>query len=222
MRTALSATAAFLAGFGALMVAAPAYAGGLGIIGTVGARQDEVAFYSSADTETFGGDGDPIVYDDINDYERFSITQNRPFWGGGLELLLGDRDDMIQGSFRFYYQQDSPQLDPASLTSLVDPDYVVAAYQEDPRHVGVGVIGLNIGLVEVASDRLRIGAAAHIGAGFVTLDHTEYFLGSVGPEVTYKAARQVHIFADIVYQGRVRQVVTHSGGMYVGARYFFD
>ena len=221
MRTALSATAAFLAGFGALVVAAPAHAGGLGLIGAVGARQDKVYFYSSADTETMSDD-EPILYDNINDYERFSLTQNRPFYGGGLELLLGDRDDMFQGSFRFYYQQDAPQLDPANLTSLVDPDYVVAAYQEDPRHIGVGMIGLNMGFVEVASDRLRIGATAHIGAGFVTLDHTEYFLGSIGPEVTFKAARQLHIFADIVYQARVRQVLIHSGGGFVGARFFFD
>ncbi len=221
MRTALSATAAFLAGFGTLMVAAPAHAGGLGLIGGGGARTDKVFFYSKADTDSLDS-GDPIIYDNIDDYERFSLTQNRPFFAGGLELLLGDRDDMFQGSFRFYYQQDAPQLDPANVTGLVDADYVVAAYQEDPRHIGVGTIGLNIGIVEVASDRLRIGAIAHLGAGFVTTDHTEFFTAAVGPEVTYKAARQVHLFADIAWQPRVRATFVNSGGLFLGARYFFD
>ncbi len=221
MRNAFAATAAFLAGFGALMVATPAHAGGIGLLGVVGARQDRVYYYSSADTETFDQD-EPVVYDDIEDYEAFSQLQNRPFFGGGVELLLGDRDDMFQGSFRFYWNQDAPQLDPSTRTSVVDPDYLVAAYQEDPRNIGVGLIGLNVGIVELASDRLRIGVAAHLGGGFVTLDHTEYFVGSIGPEVTYKVARQVHLFGDVVYQGRVRQVLTNSGGMFVGARYYFD
>jgi len=221
MRNVATATAAFLAGFGALMAAAPAHAGGIGVMGAVGARQDKLIYYSSADTDTLD-QKDPVIYDDIRDYERFSQIQNRPFYGGGLELILGDRDDMFQGSFRFYYNQDAPQLDPSTRTSVVDPDYVVAAYRDTPRHIGVGLIGLNIGIVELASDRLRIGVAAHLGGGFITLDHTEYFVGSVGPEVSYKVARQVQLFANLAYQGRVRQTLTNSGGLFFGARYYFD
>jgi hypothetical protein len=218
---ALSATAVFTTVVGAFLVSAPAYAGGIGIIGSGGAHTERVFFYSRADTETFNQE-EPVLYSNIDDYEQFSTTQNVAQFGGGLELLLGDRDDLINGSCRVYYQQDAPQTDPATITAIVDPDYVVAAYREKARHVGVGLIGLNFGMFEFASDRMRFGLVGHIGSGFITTDHTDYFIASVGPSLTYKASRRVHVFGDVVYQARVRTIASHSGNIYLGARYYFD
>jgi hypothetical protein len=205
----------------ALFTAPAAHAGGLGILGTGGFHTERLFYYSSADPDTYD-DEEPVLYLSPSDYDQYTMVQNVPNLGGGLELLLGDRDDKITGSFRAYYLKDSQQKNPGDLTDTVDPDYLVAAYREDPRHLGLGLIGLNWGIVDFASDRLRLGLSTHIGAGFVTIDHTEFFLGSAGPSLTYKASRRVHIFGDALYQARVRQTLSHSVNGMVGARYYFD
>jgi hypothetical protein len=206
----------------ALMASPVAHAGGLSLLGTGGAHTDRVYFYSMADSDTFDDD-EPVLYDDYNDYEQFSVDQTLPHFGGGLEIVLGDRDDLITGSVRFYYLQDGPQEDPAALTARVPSDYIVTAYREDPRHIGVGLIGLNWGLVEFASDRLRLMAVGHVGSGFLTTDHTEFFAAGAGPGIVYKAARQVHVFGEIAYQARFQQRGwQHSGNFTAGVRYYFD
>jgi len=206
----------------ALLVSPAAHAGGISLLGTGGAHTDRVYFYSEVDSETFEDD-EPVYYDDYTDYEQFSVDQNLGHFGGGLEVILGDRDDLITGSVRFFYLQDAPQVDPGTLTSKVPGDYIVSAYREDPRHIGMGLIGLNWGLVEFASDRLRLMAVGHVGSGFLTTDHTEFFAAGAGPGITYKAARQFHVFAEIAYQARFQQRGwQHSGNFTAGARYYFD
>lgn len=214
------ATAA-LTGF-ALVGSSVAHAGGVSLLGTGGAHTDKVYFYSEVDSDTFEDD-EPVYYDKFTDYEQYAVTQNLAHFGGGLEIVLGDRDDLITGSVRFFYLQDAPQVDPGSLTSRVPQEYIVTAYREDPRHIGMGLIGLNWGLFEVAQDRLRIMAVGHVGSGFLTTDHTEFFAAGAGPGVTYKAARQVHVFGELAYQARFQQRGwQHSGNFTAGVRYYFD
>lgn len=197
-----------------LMFAGPAFAGGIGILATGGAHSETVYFYSDQSP-------DGAAYSDINDYDQYQIAQTLPSAGLGIDLALGDRDDKIIGDCRFYWMMDSPQKDPAALTQLVDPEHVVAAWREKPRHLGLGMVGLSWGIVGDPS-KFTFGAVGHVGSAFVTFDHTEFLAFDIGPGVTLRAARQVQLFADVVYQGRYHKGITHSVNAFVGARYMFD
>jgi hypothetical protein len=197
-----------------LFVAGPAQAGGIGILATGGAHTERVYFYSNADDE-----GNP--YSDIDDYDQYQLTQTLPSAGAGLNLILGDRDDRIVGDCRFYWLMDSPQTDPATLTQSVEPETVVAAFREKPRHLGLGMVGLSWGIIGDPAN-FQLNAVGHVGSAFITLDHTEFLAFDIGPGVSLRATRQVQLFADVLYQGRFRKGFTHSVNGFVGARYLFD
>lgn len=197
-----------------LLLASPAFAGGIGILASGGVHTEKVYFYSDVDP-------DGNAYRDIADYDQYQLVQTLPNTGLGLNLVLGDRDDKIVGDCRFYWLMDSPQQDPAAKTQLVDPEHVVAAYRETSHHAGLGMVGLSWGILGSPS-KFMLGAVGHVGSAFITPDHTEFLAFDIGPGVTYRAARQVQIFADVSYQARFRKVFTHSGNVFVGARYMFD
>lgn len=206
----------FAAATFALFLAAPAQAGGVGLLLNGGLHTEDVYFYSKVNS------ADPTVeYSDVNDYEQFQLVEFVPNYGGGLELILGDRDDRILGSFRLYYNQDAPQVDPATVTDEVAPANVVAAYREDPHHVGVAYIGLSWGFLGDPAN-FQFGASGHLGSGFLTTDHTEFLTFDLGPMVSYRFARQTVLFADLVYQGRIRKEVSHGANFFAGIRYMFD
>ena len=197
-----------------VLLSAPAEAGGLGVLATAGAHSERVFYYSSRSPS-----GEP--YTDIEDYDQFQMSQMLANVGGGLELILGDRDDRILGLCRFYYNADAAQGDPAEKTDEVDPDDVVANVRETTRHIGIGTVGLSWGFLG-QPDGFQFGAIAQLGAGLVTQDHTEFLLVGIGPGVTYKASRQVQLFGDVSYQARIRRDVSHSVTAFAGARYLFD
>jgi len=205
------------------LVAAPqAEAGGLALLGYGGSYTDQVYFYSNVDPDTFEDDN-PVVFEDFTEYEQYSVSEVLPQGGAGLEVVLGDRDDMITGSIRMLYQQDAPQVDPREITSQVPTEYIVGVHREDPRHLGIGLIGLNFGLVEFAQDRFRFEAVGLVGSGFVTVDHTEFFMAGIGPGLVFKAARQLHLVGEIGYYARFQQRGwQHQGNITLGARYYFD
>jgi len=206
------------------LAAAPqAHAGGLSLLGTAGMHTDRVYFYSNVDSDTFEDDN-PVVYEDFTDFEQFAVDQNLLHGGGGAEVVLGDRDDLITGSVRLLYVQDAPQQDPASITSAVPEEYIVTAYRETPRHLGIGLIGLNWGIVDFANDRFRFEAVGLVGSAFITTDHTEFFTAGIGPGIVYKAARQAHVFAEMTYFARFQQRLglNHSANFTGGVRYYFD
>lgn len=196
------------------LLASPAWAGGVGVLATGGAHTEKVFFYSDHTT-------DGVEYSDIDDYDQYEMSQTLPNFGTGFELILGDRDDRIMGNCRFYWVMDSPQKDPAETTDQVDPAYVVAAYREDPRHVGLGLVGLSWGIVG-RPEKFQLVAIGHVGSAFLTTDHTEFLALDLGPGVTYKASRQVQLFADVSYQARFRKDWSQSVNGFLGARYLFD
>jgi hypothetical protein len=197
-----------------LLACPSAWAGGVGILATGGAHFEKVYFYSNADE-----DGNP--YSDIDDYDQYQIQQTISNVGGGLDLVLGDRDSPIVGDCRFYWLMDGPQVDPATLTQNVEPDTVVAEFRNKSRHLGIAMIGLSWGIVG-DPDKFQLNAVGHVGSAFITIDHTEFLAYDLGPGVSYRVARQVQVFGDLVYQGRFRNGFTHSGNVFVGARYMFD
>jgi len=209
MRIALAALA--------LIVAPTAQAGSLGLIFAGGAHTEQTWFYS---THQYGN-GDPIPYTDPADYDQYELVQTLPHLGTGMELILGDRDDRILGSFRFYYQQDGAQGDPAELTSQVQSEHVVANVRDEARHIGMGMVGLSWGVWGDPSG-FQLGFSGHVGSGFLTTDHTEFLAADIGPSATYKLNRQMQAFVDGQYVMRFRKGYSHGGQGVLGIRYLFD
>ena len=90
----------------ATLAAAPAHAGGIGILGHGGIHTEKAYYYSNVSE---GGS----AIDDPKNYRQFKQSQILPQFGGGLEFILGDRDDKIIGVFRAAYNMDAAQKDPA-------------------------------------------------------------------------------------------------------------
>ena len=219
-----------------------ARAGGVGVLLDGGMHTESVYFYSDTVYSADNEEGVPV--DDPDEWSQFKMTQTLPHFGGGLELVLGDRDDRILGIFRLYYTADTAQKDPATLSEseltklaendpdaevlteagqevIVKPDAVHATVRDQLYSTGLASVGLSWGIIG-NPDRFQLGATGHVGSGFLTLDHREYLFWTLGPTVTYKAARQVQLFADANYQMRLRKGLSHGGNVIVGARYLFD
>ncbi len=182
----------------------PAFAGGIGLMGQGGFRNQTVYFYDSSDN-----------------MRQYSLSQALANFGGGLELLIGDRDDRIIGTFKGYYVFESPERDPGTLTSLVEPANVVANWREEPRHIGVIAVGLQVGIIGDPSDK-QLVAVADIGSGFLTRDHTEYLQVQVGAGGTIALSREIFLFGQAQYHMRAFKGLTHGASVSVGARYLFD
>ncbi|HMV66973.1 MAG TPA: hypothetical protein PKA64_08995 [Myxococcota bacterium] len=201
----------------ALLAPVSAYAGGVAPIVTGGFHTEKVYFYSK---EKDGGAG--ALIRDQGQYEQYSATESIGQFGSGLELMLGDRDDFIQGVFRGYWMMDTPQVDPGKVSDLVDADALVASWRTETRHAGVGTVGIQWGVVRAASDRFKLGMSLHVGAGFLTSDHTEFLLAQGGVNVNYQITRTVEFFADVDYGLRVRKTPGHGLYATTGLRFLFD
>jgi len=213
-----------------LLAPAPAFAGGIGIMGTGGLHQEQVYFYSSRSTINNNQE-----YDQLLDYEQFRTNQWIPQVGGGIEFLLGDaRDDRIIGSVRVFYNADLPQTNPVELidgavvatnensnVDRLDADSVVGAYRDGIRHLGFAMVGLSWGLAGDPNG-FQVSAVGHVGVALLTLDHTEFFMGQLGPGITYRLNRRTQLAADLQYQVRFRKTISHSGTGTVSLRYLFD
>ncbi len=200
-----------------LFASAPAYAGGVGPMVMGGFHTEPVAFYSS---EIDGGEG-PVI-PDLGSYEQFLETQIIGNAGGGLELMLGDRDDLIQGVFRGFYMVDLPQHQPDPNNELVDADALVVAIREDVRHLGLGTVGINFGVARAVQNKLKFSVALHLGAAFATFDQAEFFLGQLGGNLSYLVRRNAEVYVDVSYGLRARKDLSH--GLYgaAGVRVLFD
>jgi hypothetical protein len=202
----------------ALLTSAPAFAGGVGPLVMGGIHTEDVYYYANR-----ADNGAGARIQDPADYEQFRQGQILGHIGSGLELVLGDRDDLIQGVFRVYWMMDTPQADPANGADLVDPaNTLVAAWRENNRHIGVGTIGLNWGILRAAQDKFKFGVSAHFGTGFVTPDDTEFFLGQAGVNVNYAITRTLEVYGDFTYGIRARKEISHGLYTTAGLRVLFD
>ncbi len=201
----------------ALLLAMPAQAGGVGLLMTGGVHSERVWFHSSHATPEGGGQAVEIT--DPNDYEKYETTQMLPNMGGGLELILGDRDDRFLGTFRFYALQDGPQKVPSA--DGVNDEHVVSTVRDTARLTGLGMVGLSWGFLDVG-DSMRLGATAHVGSGFLTSDHLEYFAVDAGPTYTWRASRNIMLVGDVAWQMRHHKIASHSVNAFITARYMFD
>src|SRR5688572_22211937 len=122
----------------ALLLSSDAFAGGFGLTATGGLRTDRVFFYDSTQEDL-----------------EFSQTQLSANYGAGVEFLLGDRDDRINGLFRGYWLQDAAQKHPSKMvkdgevvhsdvigSDPVSPDNVIANVRDVPKNTGTASFGV--------------------------------------------------------------------------------
>jgi hypothetical protein len=202
----------FALSLASMLFATNAFAGGVGLVMTGGAHQETVTFYSNSD--------EAGALEDWKDYPQYQMVQTLPNMGGGIEFILGDRDDRFIGVFRGYYQQDASQLDPRD-AGVIPADQVVGEFRATPRNLGVAQIGINWGFLG-NTDGFLFGATAHVGSGFLTSDHTEFLLADAGVIASYRLNRQISVFTDLVYTLRVRKGMSSGANGYLGVRYMFD
>ncbi len=200
-----------------LLLASSAQAGGIGIFGTGGVHTEKLYYYSNVATV----DGQSVPIADPADYPAFDITEILPSAGGGLELVLGDRDEKINGTFRFWAWADLPQVPAAEVVTDLAPENVVEAPRDTTRAIGMGMVGLNFGLIG-DPDAALFGFTAHMGSGFLTTDHTEFLMADIGPQASYALTPAIRLTGDVVYTMRHRKGFSHGVNAYVGARYMFD
>jgi len=195
-----------------MLFATNAFAGGAGLVLTGGAHTETVYFYSNSD--------EAGVLDDWADYPQYQMIQTLPNMGGGIEFILGDRDDRFIGVFRGFYLQDAPQQDPRD-SGVIPADQIVGEFRDTQRNLGLAQIGINWGFLG-NTDGFLFGATAHVGSGFLTSDHTEFLTADAGVTASYRLNRQISVFTDLVYTVRVRKGVNSGANGYLGARYMFD
>ena len=212
MRIALASSNLLLGALFSTFVSTSAYAGGVGLVMTGGAHTETVYFYSNTD--------DAGLIDDWQDYPQYQMVQTLSNLGGGIEFILGDRDDRFVGVFRGYYLQDAAQVDPRE-SGVVPADEFVGEFRDAPRHLGLAQIGINYGFLG-NTDGFLFGATAHIGSGFLTNDHTEFLMADAGVTASYRFNRQMSVFAEAVYTIRSRKGFSNGANGYLGVRYMFD
>ena len=186
--------------FPALLLATdPALAGGIGIIGTGGVHADRVYGYE----ELANGDFD----------QQDPETQFNPHGGGGLEILLGDRDNRVMGVFRGYYVVDGPQSAPAAGS--------IYAIRDTSRGIGMATAGLQW-TVWGEPDALAAIVTGNAGAGIFTDDRTEFLDLAVGGGMTKMLTTELQLQGNVTVGARYRKRFFAEAGATVGVRYLFD
>lgn len=186
----------------AATLSAPAFAGGVGIMGTGGLHEAK-AYY----------------YDDLG---RQGIdTQQRPNAGFGGEVLLGDKDDRIQGLMRIYANVDWPTNEPT--LSGVDADEAIypAAHLEAPRVDGTITMGVQWGLWGDPTG-FQLTATTLFGSAFITPDNLEHLIAEGGVGATYMMSDRLQLAGTLAFAGRYRKQITISESAFISARYLFD
>jgi hypothetical protein len=215
-------------------VASPAWAGGIGLLVGGGARTEQIYYYT--DSQVPEGGGPAVAIDDPKLWPQYQLNTLIGQGDGGLEVLLGDRDDKIVGVFRFYYQGELKEPDPKTMDiseldpAVPDAESVHAETRQVMQHNGVASVGLSWGIFG-SPDTWQLGVSGQLGSGFLSTNSTTptgettsptFLQANLGPTVTYKVARQVQLFSDLTYQLRYHKTVDHGANLMVGARYLFD
>ena len=180
-----------------------AHAGAIGVMGTAGLHDARAYYYR-------------------DDGEQGVDVQSRPNVGGGLEILLGDKDDKIQGLGRMYLLSDWPVNDPDLSNEDQSYDYVYPPASEQGHHnAGVMAVGIQWGLFGDPSG-FQLLLTTLGGAGFATIDNLEFAMFEVGIGGAYTIADRIQPYLEVAFQGRFRKRLYTSEDAYIGVRYLFD
>ncbi|MEC8192723.1 MAG: hypothetical protein VX944_04370 [Myxococcota bacterium] len=186
----------------ALMASTQASAGAIGLTGSAGLQQQRAYYYGPGETSNAGID-----------------SQMRPNYGIGLEAIVGDKDEKVQGILRLGFLQDSPTLEPdtGGVAGAVYP----AAHLEDPRNVGTLGLGVQWGVLgDPSGTQLTISSV--VGTGFITTDNTEFLLVEAGVGGTHNLTSTLQATATLMASMRHRKHMSFGPNLYAGFRYLFD
>jgi hypothetical protein len=185
-----------------LLTAPTAFAGGFGVLGTGGVHGDRVYYYAE---NSVGEAVQQTPLDEIN-----------PNFGGGLELVLGDKDYKINGFFRLYYLADWPVTEPEDAGS-----YTFNLRTGSVRDLGMAEAGLQFGIWG-EPDAFQLCIIGIIGSGLLTNDQTEFLTAEAGFGFTYTFARSVQLHAEVDGGIRYRKRLYPTVNGTAGVRYLFD
>jgi hypothetical protein len=187
-----------------LLLPGTAMAGGLGVLGLGGLHSDRLYYYAADESGVLT--------------QQTPYNQLNPNFGGGLELVLGDKDDKILGVFRAYYMQDAAQTVSGPLAEGGDYVYNIRTV---PRDIGMLSGGIQWGIVGDPTG-LQFVLTTNIGSGFFTSDFTEFIQAEGGAGMSYMFNRKVQIHAEVTGGVRYRKRIYHTENLYLGVRYLFD
>lgn len=183
-----------------LLSASPALAGGIGFIATGGFHGDRVYYYQE---------------NSIGEAEQMApMDQFNPNAGGGLQLVLGDKDYKINGFLRLYFLGDSPVTAP-------EGDFIYNLRTEDWRSLGVVDAGLQFGVLGDPQN-FQMTILGLVGSAIMTTDQTEFFHAQAGLGFTYTFARRFQAHADLEGGVRYRKRLYPTANLVGGIRYLFD
>ena len=177
-----------------------AYAGAIGLQTTAGLHQDRAYFYSQSG-------------------EQGLDNQTRPNFGIGLEALIGDKDEKVQGVLKMNWIQDAPLKEPdtGDTANAVYPP----AHEQDTRHVGVLGLGIQWGLLGDPTGT-QLNVTSVVGSGFLTTDNTEFVLLETGVGGTHNLTETLQLAGTLAATMRYRKGASFGPNAYVGIRYLFD
>lgn len=188
-----------------LLCASEAQAGGIGVVTTGGLHQAPVYVYDA-------------------DLQQYKVNQGRPNVGFGIQAVLGDRDDRVQGTLKLYYQLDAAQTDSGVLDKAKNDGAsgdLVFAYDKDPRNLGMATVGVQWGLFKDPG-AIQPVLITNIGAGVLTNDNSEFAMAQVGPGMYWSLTEQLQLNAELTYDLRYRKTFFQSTSATVGLRFLFD
>lgn len=185
----------------AALLPATANAGGIGLIANGGAHGTQAYYYN-------------------RNLQQGIDNQQRPNFGGGGEVIIGDKDDRVIGLMRMYGNVDfnptEPTLEGVSASSATFP-----TYEEATRADLVATMGIQWGLLG-EPDGKQLILTTLFGSAFATVDNLEYAIGEVGVGGTMMLNDNFQAFATLNGNVRYRKRISGEGGAYVGVRFMFD
>ena len=137
----------------------------------------------------------------------------------GLETLVGDKDEKIQGILKISWVQDAAPNEPD--TGGVNNAVFPAAHEKGPRDVGVLALGIQWGVLgDPSGTQLNVTSA--VGSGFLTTDNTEFVLLEAGVGGTHNLSETVQLAGTLAGTMRYRKHLSFGPSAYIGVRYLFD
>jgi len=202
MRTTSRIAVAFLAFLG---TSSSALAGGLGLMYQAGMHEERAYYYQGKNQ---GID-----------------SQLKANLGPGLEAIIGDRDDKIQGILRLSWVSESqatPPLDDKGKEACKPENVSCPDYSDlDARQIGVLGLGVQWGVLGDPSDK-QLVINTLIGSGFITTDNTEFVIAELGVGGTYNFSESLQGVTNLSAVVRGRKHASYGPLMHVGIRYLFD